>query len=240
MISHKSMVASWTARAPRVASWTSAAALVLGHSRSTFHLAAKGRDWLSSVGAYLPATISPLSCPSVFLWPFSVLLSQPPNTPKPVSPCPPPPPSHPPSQEYDRWVFLCRRSYASDAADHSYPASPNHPAQLLAPASHLAQAEHKEGVLAAAPPPGARLPPGTGSRQPAEQPQPPPAAPRAAAARGHPQWAKTSLSQGLRVGLQPASSLLLEGCPGEGGLGGALTPPPPHFWADGVGRAAVV
>nr|XP_009942872.1 PREDICTED: wiskott-Aldrich syndrome protein family member 3-like [Opisthocomus hoazin] len=27
------------------------------------------------------------------------------------------------------------RSYASDAADHSYPASPNHPAQLLAPAS---------------------------------------------------------------------------------------------------------
>uniref|UniRef100_U3IKI9 Wiskott-Aldrich syndrome protein family member n=1 Tax=Anas platyrhynchos platyrhynchos TaxID=8840 RepID=U3IKI9_ANAPP len=29
------------------------------------------------------------------------------------------------------------RSYASDAADHSYPASPNHPAQLLAPAAHL-------------------------------------------------------------------------------------------------------
>ncbi|NWH89495.1 WASF3 protein, partial [Aegithalos caudatus] len=28
-------------------------------------------------------------------------------------------------------------SYASDAADHSYPASPNHPSQLLAPAAHL-------------------------------------------------------------------------------------------------------
>ncbi|NXE25096.1 WASF3 protein, partial [Ardeotis kori] len=57
----------------------------------------------------------------------------------------------PDNRQYDRWVFLCRRSYASDAADHSYPASPNHPAQLLAPASHLAPAEHKEGVLAAAP-----------------------------------------------------------------------------------------
>ncbi|NXQ35841.1 WASF3 protein, partial [Alaudala cheleensis] len=48
---------------------------------------------------------------------------------------------------------LCCRSYASDAADHSYPASPNHPAQLLAPAAHLAPAEHKEGVLAAPNPP---------------------------------------------------------------------------------------
>ncbi|NXJ95043.1 WASF3 protein, partial [Corythaixoides concolor] len=57
----------------------------------------------------------------------------------------------PDNRQYDRWAFLCRRSYASDAADHSYPASPNHPAQLLAPASHLAPAEHKEGVLAAAP-----------------------------------------------------------------------------------------
>lgn len=82
-------------------------------------------------------------------------------------PLPPPPPSHPPSQEYDRWVFLCRRSYASDAADHSYPASPNHPAQLLAPASHLAPAEHKEGVLAAAPPQEHvyRPAPAAGSRQ---------------------------------------------------------------------------
>ncbi|NXE14958.1 WASF3 protein, partial [Lophotis ruficrista] len=57
----------------------------------------------------------------------------------------------PDNRQYDRWVSLCHRSYASDAADHSYPASPNHPAQLLAPASHLAPAEHKEGVLAAAP-----------------------------------------------------------------------------------------
>nr|XP_009683727.1 PREDICTED: wiskott-Aldrich syndrome protein family member 3-like [Struthio camelus australis] len=41
------------------------------------------------------------------------------------------------------------RSYASDAADHSYPASPNHPAQqMLAPASHLA-ADSKEVVLVA-------------------------------------------------------------------------------------------
>ncbi|XP_010211158.1 PREDICTED: wiskott-Aldrich syndrome protein family member 3-like [Tinamus guttatus] len=41
------------------------------------------------------------------------------------------------------------RSYASDAADHSYPASPNHPAQqMLAPASHLA-ADTKEAALVA-------------------------------------------------------------------------------------------
>ncbi|KAM6061521.1 actin-binding protein WASF3-like isoform 2-T2 [Chlamydotis macqueenii] len=52
---------------------------------------------------------------------------------------------------YDKEFRPDNRSYASDAADHSYPASPNHPAQLLAPASHLAPAEHKEGVLAAAP-----------------------------------------------------------------------------------------
>ncbi|XP_062997789.1 actin-binding protein WASF3-like [Elgaria multicarinata webbii] len=41
------------------------------------------------------------------------------------------------------------RSYASDAADHSYPASPNHPAQqILAPASHLS-ADNKEVILVA-------------------------------------------------------------------------------------------
>ncbi|NWI43848.1 WASF3 protein, partial [Picathartes gymnocephalus] len=56
-------------------------------------------------------------------------------------------------------------SYASDAADHSYPASPNHPAQLLAPASHLAPAEHKEGVLAATNPPEHVFRPAAGSRQ---------------------------------------------------------------------------
>ncbi|NXC62106.1 WASF3 protein, partial [Aleadryas rufinucha] len=68
-------------------------------------------------------------------------------------------------QGYDSRVFLCRRSYASDAADHSYPASPNHPAQLLAPASHLAPAEHKEGVLAATNPPEHVFRPAAGSRQ---------------------------------------------------------------------------
>uniref|UniRef100_A0A8D2PEC6 Wiskott-Aldrich syndrome protein family member n=1 Tax=Zosterops lateralis melanops TaxID=1220523 RepID=A0A8D2PEC6_ZOSLA len=58
------------------------------------------------------------------------------------------------------------RSYASDAADHSYPASPNHPAQLLAPAAHLAPAqEHKEGVLAAPNPPEHVFRPAAGSRQ---------------------------------------------------------------------------
>ncbi|NXU95192.1 WASF3 protein, partial [Xiphorhynchus elegans] len=62
-------------------------------------------------------------------------------------------------------VFLCRRSYASDAADHSYPASPNHPAQLLAPASHLATTEHKEGVLAPPNPPEHVYRPAPGSRQ---------------------------------------------------------------------------
>ncbi|NXK85653.1 WASF3 protein, partial [Formicarius rufipectus] len=56
-------------------------------------------------------------------------------------------------------------SYASDAADHSYPASPNHPAQLLAPASHLAPAEHKEGVLAPPNPPEHAYRPAPGSRQ---------------------------------------------------------------------------
>ncbi|NXX80712.1 WASF3 protein, partial [Urocolius indicus] len=64
-------------------------------------------------------------------------------------------------------LLLCHRSYASDAADHSYPASPNHPAQLLAPASHLAPAEHKEGVLVAATPQEHvyRPAPAAGSRQ---------------------------------------------------------------------------
>ncbi|NXF48677.1 WASF3 protein, partial [Oceanites oceanicus] len=73
----------------------------------------------------------------------------------------------PDNRQYNHWVFLCRRSYASDAADHSYPASPNHPAQLLAPASHLAPAEHKEGVLAVAPPQEHvyRPAPAAGSRQ---------------------------------------------------------------------------
>ncbi|KAF1474197.1 Wiskott-Aldrich syndrome protein family member 3, partial [Pygoscelis antarcticus] len=73
----------------------------------------------------------------------------------------------PDNRQYDRRVFLCRRSYASDAADHSYPASPNHPAQLLAPVSHLAPAEHKEGVLAAATPQEHvyRPAPAAGSRQ---------------------------------------------------------------------------
>lgn len=72
-----------------------------------------------------------------------------------------------------------RRSYASDAADHSYPASPNHPAQLLAPAAHL-PAEHKEGVLAAVPPQEHVYRPPAGSRQnslnraqPPHAPQPP-------------------------------------------------------------------
>ncbi|XP_005428791.1 wiskott-Aldrich syndrome protein family member 3-like [Geospiza fortis] len=55
------------------------------------------------------------------------------------------------------------RSYASDAADHSYPASPNHPAQLLAPAAHLAPAEHKEGLAAPNPPEHGFRP--AGSRQ---------------------------------------------------------------------------
>lgn len=94
-----------------------------------------------------------LSCTSIFSWPFLVLLSQPQNTPKPTAP------------EYNSRVFLCCRSYASDAADHSYPASPNHPAQLLAPAAHLAPAEHKEGVLAATNPPEHVFRPATGSRQ---------------------------------------------------------------------------
>ncbi|XP_054852830.1 actin-binding protein WASF3-like [Eublepharis macularius] len=41
------------------------------------------------------------------------------------------------------------RSYASDAADHSYPASPNHHAQqILAPASHLST-DNKEVILVA-------------------------------------------------------------------------------------------
>ncbi|KAF1584530.1 Wiskott-Aldrich syndrome protein family member 3, partial [Eudyptes moseleyi] len=67
----------------------------------------------------------------------------------------------------DNRQVLPTTSYASDAADHSYPASPNHPAQLLAPASHLAPAEHKEGVLAAATPQEHvyRPAPAAGSRQ---------------------------------------------------------------------------
>ncbi|XP_028571078.1 actin-binding protein WASF3-like isoform X2 [Podarcis muralis] len=50
---------------------------------------------------------------------------------------------------YDKEFRPDNRSYASDAADHSYPASPNHPAQqILAPASHLS-ADNKEVILVA-------------------------------------------------------------------------------------------
>ncbi|XP_071425484.1 actin-binding protein WASF3-like isoform X2 [Pithys albifrons albifrons] len=66
---------------------------------------------------------------------------------------------------YDKEFRPDNRSYASDAADHSYPASPNHPAQLLAPAAHLAPAEHKEGVLAPPNPPEHGYRPAPGSRQ---------------------------------------------------------------------------
>lgn len=57
---------------------------------------------------------------------------------------------HPPHSGVQPFgVFVCDRSYASDAADHSYPASPNHPAQqILAPASHLS-ADNKEVILVA-------------------------------------------------------------------------------------------
>ncbi|NXC91821.1 WASF3 protein, partial [Cercotrichas coryphoeus] len=71
----------------------------------------------------------------------------------------------PDNRQYNSRLSLCRRSYASDAADHSYPASPNHPAQLLAPAAHLAPAEHKEGVLGATNPPEHVFRPASGSRQ---------------------------------------------------------------------------
>ncbi|XP_057256653.1 actin-binding protein WASF3-like isoform X2 [Pezoporus wallicus] len=66
---------------------------------------------------------------------------------------------------YDKEFRPDNRSYASDAADHSYPASPNHPAQLLAPASHQPPVEHKEGVLVAAPPQEHVYRPSAGSRQ---------------------------------------------------------------------------
>nr|XP_056715483.1 actin-binding protein WASF3-like [Euleptes europaea] len=50
---------------------------------------------------------------------------------------------------YDKEFRPDNRSYASDAADHSYPASPNHHAQqILAPASHLS-ADNKEVILVA-------------------------------------------------------------------------------------------
>ncbi|XP_064526289.1 actin-binding protein WASF3-like isoform X2 [Pseudopipra pipra] len=60
---------------------------------------------------------------------------------------------------YDKEFRPDNRSYASDAADHSYPASPNHPAQLLAPV------EHKEGVLAPPNPQEHVYRPAPGSRQ---------------------------------------------------------------------------
>ncbi|XP_048369852.1 wiskott-Aldrich syndrome protein family member 3-like isoform X2 [Sphaerodactylus townsendi] len=50
---------------------------------------------------------------------------------------------------YDKEFRPDNRSYASDAADHSYPASPNHHAQqILAPASHFS-ADNKEVILVA-------------------------------------------------------------------------------------------
>uniref|UniRef100_A0A663EY29 Wiskott-Aldrich syndrome protein family member n=1 Tax=Aquila chrysaetos chrysaetos TaxID=223781 RepID=A0A663EY29_AQUCH len=48
------------------------------------------------------------------------------------------------------------RSYASDAADHSYPASPNHPAQLLAPAGCWQPPPPQEHVYRPAPAAGSR------------------------------------------------------------------------------------
>lgn len=102
----------------------------------------------------LPCALTLLSCTSIFSWPVLVLLSEPLNTPKPTAELP---------QEYNSRLLPCCRSYASDAADHSYPASPNHPAQLLAPAAHLAPAEHKEGLAAPAPPEHGFRP--AGSRQ---------------------------------------------------------------------------
>ncbi|NXV70067.1 WASF3 protein, partial [Molothrus ater] len=74
-----------------------------------------------------------------------------------------PSPYHMASSEGSLRLLPCCRSYASDAADHSYPASPNHPAQLLAPAAHLAPAEHKEGLAAPTPPEHGFRP--AGSRQ---------------------------------------------------------------------------
>ncbi|XP_072192955.1 actin-binding protein WASF3-like isoform X2 [Excalfactoria chinensis] len=65
---------------------------------------------------------------------------------------------------YDKEFRPDNRSYTSDAAEHSYPASPNHPAQLLAPTAHL-PAEHKEGVLPAVPPPEHGYRPPASSRQ---------------------------------------------------------------------------
>ncbi|KAJ6663225.1 hypothetical protein lerEdw1_010361 [Lerista edwardsae] len=67
---------------------------------------------------------------------------------------------------YDKEFRPDNRSYASDAADHSYPASPNHPAQqILAPASHLS-ADNKEVILVASQAPEhVYRPSAAGSRQ---------------------------------------------------------------------------
>ncbi|NXD15165.1 WASF3 protein, partial [Nothocercus nigrocapillus] len=57
-------------------------------------------------------------------------------------------------------------SYASDAADHSYPASPNHPAQqMLAPASHLAADTKEAALVASQAQEHVYRPPAAGSRQ---------------------------------------------------------------------------
>ncbi|KAH0630906.1 hypothetical protein JD844_004250 [Phrynosoma platyrhinos] len=67
---------------------------------------------------------------------------------------------------YDKEFRPDNRSYASDAADHSYPASPNHPVQqILAPASHLG-ADNKEVILVASQAQEhVYRPPAAGSRQ---------------------------------------------------------------------------
>ncbi|NWW74118.1 WASF1 protein, partial [Climacteris rufus] len=134
----------------------------------------------------------------------------------------------PDNRQYNSGLFPCCRSYASDAADHSYPASPNHPAQLLAPASHLAPAEHKEGVLAAPNPPEHVFRPAASSRQNSltrlQQPHapPPPEAvlngPRPHLVKDYGEWLELSEGQ---VGYQ-GKVLPPEGaghCPGSPGNG---------------------
>lgn len=153
------VVASWIAGVPRVSSWPSGAALALGYKTGALSVSQLREESGSALLCPPPLRYhrSAVSYIDIFVTVSCFVVSTPKysqtHTPRALS------------HEYNSGVFLCCRSYASDAADHSYPASPNHPAQLLAPASHLAPAEHKEGVLAATNPPEHVFRPAAGSRQ---------------------------------------------------------------------------
>lgn len=104
------------------------------------------------------------------------------------------------------------------------PGQPQPPSSAAGPGSSPGPGPGAQGGGSGSPqPPGACVQAGRG--QPAEQPDPPAAAPRPAAPRGRAQRAPATPRQGLRVKLQPCSLLDWRGgCERGGRLWRGLTP----------------